>query len=347
MKKIIRSRVQQAKFIAALRAIETAQFAPIDNGGALVPGEIYLANESRFAENYFHEKLTNYAVGFRDPNDIDATRKFFAPEVETAPFFEYKEAINAEEFLTDDDDRSVIGSDYKVIEPYKATTTIGKIEDHGLMLVVDLRAVRGQSDWEMKKVAKLKRRVARNRLKRAVALISAAATNTAKTWDTTAGKDPDMDVITDKITSVTASGVGFNRVGYGDTAWSKRFLSFRAQNNAGGYSSAGMNETQLAGLLGVEQVKVSRERYQSSETAKAEIVNNLVLMFNAMDGADTEDASNIKCFVSRYGAGEQGAGGFERVFIVPLGVNKVGIVLSYQELMKITSTLGIRKFTVS
>ncbi len=347
MKKITRSRAAQAQYLAGLRTIELAPFAATDNGRDLVPGEIYLANESRFQENYFHEKLSNYAVGWRDPNDIDGTRRFFAPEVEVSPFFEFKEAINAEEFLTETDDESALGADYKKIEPYKAVTTIARTADRGLMLVVDRRAVRGQSDWEMKKVAKVLRRIARNRLKRAVALISAASTNTAKTWDTTAGKDPDMDVISEKITSATASGIGFNRVGFGDTAWSKRFLSFRAQNNAGGYASAGLSESQLAGLLGVEKVQVSRERYQSSASAKTEIVNNLVLMFNALEGADTEDASNIKCFVSRYGPDEKGAGQLLRVFVQDLSVNLVGIVVSYQELMKITSTLGIRQFTVS
>lgn len=339
---------QQAAYLANLRAIENAPFATVDDGRTkLAPGEIYLANESRFNEAFFHEKLTTYAAGWRDPNDIEGTRQFLAPEVEVMPFFEYKEAINAEEFIVDTDDARPMGKEYRVIEPYTGVTTVAKTLDRGLTLIVDLRSVRGKSNWEQEKVAKIQRRIARNRLKRAVALLSAASTNTAKTWDTTAGKDPDMDIITEGVTARTASGVGFNRICYGDTAWSKRQLSLRAQNLLGQANSAGMTKEQLAGLLNVDKLMVSQERYQSSAAAKTEIVNNLVLMFSAMDNADTEDPSNIKCFVSRYGQGEPGAGLFQRVFIQPLSVNLVAITVSYEELTKITSTLGIRKFTVS
>lgn len=336
----------QARYLANLRNIEAMAFDPVDQG-AHVPGTIYLANESRFAEAFFHEKLTTYAAGWRDPNDIEGTRQFVAPEVEVQPFFEYKEAVNAEEFIVDTDDARPIGKEYRQIEPYTGVTTVAKTVDRGLTLIVDLRTVRGKTNWEQEKVAKIERRIARNRLKRAVALLSAAATNTAKTWDTTAGKDPDMDIITEGVTARTASGVGFNRILYGDTAWSKRQLSLRAQNLLGQGNSSGLTKEMLAGLLNVDQIMVSKERYQSSAAAKTEIVNNLVLMFMAMDNADTEDPSHIKCFVSRYGQGEPGAGLFRRVFIQPLSANLVALTVSYEELTKITSTLGIRKFTVS
>lgn len=342
MKVIKRSPAAQRKFIANLRAIEAAAFAPVDDGRALAPGEIYVANESRFNETFLSEPLTGYAVGWKDPSDLDTTLAFFAPDVEVSPYFEYLETLNAEDFLTEDDDQRAIGAAYKVIEPPKGDVTLGKTVDRGLTEIVDLRTVRGQTDWEQKKVARLLRRVKRNRLKRAIALLSAAATNTAKTWDTTAGKDPDMDLITEGVTARTASGVGFNRIGFGDTAWAKRALSHRAQNTAGGFASSSMTEQALAGILGVEKVMVSRERYQSGAAAKSEIVNNLVLMFNAIDGADVDDASNIKSFRSKYEDG-----GYYRVYVQQISANLVAITVSYEELTKITSTLGIRKFTVS
>ncbi|ACB76698.1 hypothetical protein [Opitutus terrae] len=347
MKKITRSLLQQKAFLSRLQAIESAPLELIDHGGGSVqPGEIYLANESRFQENYFQEHLTTYAVGWRDPSDISATRRVFAPEVEVPPFFEYSEAINAEEFIgTDDDDVSAIGADYKRIEPDKRTKVVAKVPDRGIMLVVDLRSVRGQSGWEQKKVARLLRRVERNRLRRAVALINAAATNTGKTWGSSA--DPDMDVENEQKLALNINGVGFNRVVYGHSAWILRKQAYRAQDNAGGYASAAMNESDLAGSFMVDRVMVSRERYQSTDAAKTEIVGSTVHMFHAVDGADVDDASNIKAFVAKYGEGEQGAGNFVRVFIAPISINLVGIVVSYQELVKITSTLAIRKFTVS
>lgn len=347
MKKITRSRLQQAKFIAGLQALESAPLALVDAGGGDVQsGQIYLANESRFQENYYQQHLTTYAVGWRDPSDIAATRRVFAPEVEVPEFFEYFEDINAEEFIaSDDDDLSTIGADYKKLEPYKRTKTLGKVLDRGLMYVQDLRAVRGQSDWEQKKVAKILRRIERNRLRRAVALVNAAATNTNKTWDVNA--DPDMQVQNEQKLALNISGVGFNRVVFGHSAWITRKSAYRLQNNAGGYASAALTPDDLAGEYMVDRVIVSKERYQSTDSTKAEVVGSVVHMFNAMDGADTEDPSNVKCFVARYGQGEQGAGNFVRVFIVPISINLVGIVVSYQELTKITSTLGIRKFTVS
>lgn len=328
--------------LANLAAIEKQVFDPLDNGSALQPGVIYAANASRFAEAYLSEALQTYAVGFKDPNDIAATRRFFAPEVEVGPLFEYQVFESAADFLSETDDSSAVGMDYKKVEPAKSTPTLGKTEDRGLTLVTDLRTVAGQSGWEQRKVARLLRRIERNRLRRALALLSAAATNTAKTWDTSAGKDPDMDVAADLVTATNSSGVRPNRVGFGETAWMKRMLAFRAQDNAGGYASAGLSPEQLAAFLMLDKVLVSRERYQSAAAAKSEVLGNLVLMFNAMDGADVEDPSNIKCFVSKY---EDGS--FVRVYQQQLSANLVAHTVSYQELTKITSTLGIRKFTVS
>jgi hypothetical protein len=64
-----------------------------------VVGEIYLANEDRFTESYFSEALTAYAVGWKDPNNIEATLEFLAPMVPTSRRFEYASANNTENDL--------------------------------------------------------------------------------------------------------------------------------------------------------------------------------------------------------------------------------------------------------
>jgi hypothetical protein len=132
-----------------------------------------------------------------------------------------------------------------------------------------------------------------------------------------------------------------NRVGYGDTSWSKRFLSHRAQPSAGGFASSGLTAEQLASILGVDKVMVSKERY-STGGSKSEVLGNLVMMFMALDGADTEDPSNIKRFVSPCEGG-----GPVRVYERQVTEKLYEIVVEHYELTKITSTLGIRKFTVS
>jgi len=324
---------------AYLGAMALAAYAPPDDGG-FQHDRVVAANASLFTESYFSEPLTGYAVGWRDSNDIEATLQFFAPEVMVPRKFEYREDTNAEEFYTEDNDLRAIKGDFGSVE-YTSGKTVAKTENRGLKICVDLDEVADRQNWREFYTGKLLRRLRRNSLRRAIALLSAAATNTAKTWDTTAGKDPDQDVISDLITGSTASGVRMNRVGYGDTSWSKRMLAHRAQNTAGGFASAGMTPEQVAGLIGVDKVLVSKERY-STGGAKAEVVSNLVLMFLAMDGMDAEDPSNIKRFLSPCEGGEK-----VRVYERQISAKLYEIVVEHYELTKITSTLGIRKFTVS
>jgi len=323
----------------------------ISAGSDIKPGEIYLANESVFTQQYFDEPLTNYAVGWKDPNKIEDALEFFAPEVSTPRRLTYKEFTNIEAFLADgaNDDLRAIGGEFPTVK-FTGTETHARTDNRGLRIRVDLDEVADPSSalagglpaYQARAVEKLKERLARNSLRRAVALLSAAATNNAKTWDTTAAKDPDQDVLTDLVTGTTARGIRSNRVGYGETAWTKRGLSLRAQNTAGGYASAGLSPEQVAALLAVDEVHINRSRYSASGAALAEIVNNLVLMFFALKGADLEDASNIKRFVSPVEGG-----GPLRVYVQQVTSKLVDITVEKYELIKITSTLGIRKFTVS
>lgn len=306
----------------------------------LQPGQFALANDSRFNQAFFSQPLTAYAVGWRDAS-IDSELEFFAPQTPVSRYFQYATCLNVEEFYSElYDDLRAIGGDFKRVE-YKSTKVAAKTENRGLTLRVDLDEVGATPDWERNAVAKLLRRLKRNSLRRAIALLSAAAVNTAKTWDTTAGKDPDQDVISELITAQNVIGVADNRVGYGDTAWSKRMLAHRAQASSGGFASASMTPEEVASWLGVDQVLRSKARYQSSSSAKSEIVSNLVLMFNAQSGQSTEDASHIKRFVT------PASGGDVDVYSQQVGPKLYDISVSFYELIKITFTSGIRKFTVS
>lgn len=314
---------------------------PSDDGKH-VHDRIVAANASLFSQAFFSEPLTNYAVGWKDPNDIEATTEFFAPSVEVPRKFEYALATNIEEFYSElVDDLRALRGEFKNVE-YTETKTIGKTLNRGLAICVDLDEVSDKANWEQNYTQKLMRRLARNKLRRAIALLAAAATNTAKTWDTTAGKDPDQDVLSELVLGATAAGVRPNRVGYGDTASSKRALAHRAQDTAGGFASAGLTNEQLAAWLNVDKVLTSRERYASSQTTKAEILNNLVLMFFALDGVDAEDASNIKGFWTPCDDG-----GKVRVYSHQISEKLWKIAVEHNELTSITSTVGIRKFTVS
>lgn len=324
---------------AALQAF--AGTLPASAAGSLQHDQICLANETRFNQAYFNEPLTTYAVGWRDPNNIEQTLEFFAPAVPVSRRFTYKEHNHAEEFLSDLDDVRAIGAEFKRVE-YAGTETEAKTDNKGLTIRVDMDQVRDMPNWRELYTGRLLRRLCRSELRRAISLLGAAAVNTAKTWDPTAGKDPDQDVIADLIAGATARGLRSNRLGYGDTAWSKRALACRAQNSAGGFASASLTPQQLAGLLGVDQILVSTERYQSTASAKAEILNNLVLMFYALSGAIAEDATNIKRFISPVEGGGQ-----VRVYEQQMTAKLIDLTIEHYSLIKITSTLGIRKFTIS
>ena len=316
-----------------------------DPGQSYQHGQIFFANDSRFNETYYSEPLTNYLVGFRDPNDIEATLNFIAPPVTVGRRFEWKAAVNAEEFLSEIvDDQRALGSDFKAVK-YTGTDVTDKTLNKGLTYIADLDNVIG-TNWQNQKADKLRRRLFRNELRRAIAALSAASTNTALTWDTTAGKNPDQDLKNDLITATSASGIRPNRILYGDTAFNKRGLCYEAQTNMTAYASIGLlTPEQLAGRLMVDQVKVSKERYQSSASAKSEIVSNLIYGWYGQDGVDTEDPTNVKRFVSEFD--EEQGGGRLRVYVQQISSKLVAISVEHYSKVVVTSSLGMRKWTIS
>jgi len=310
--------------------------------GNLRPGEIVLANEARFTEQYYSEPLTAFGIGFRDPANIEEELEFVAPRVPTGRRFEFKKAANAEEFYSETDDERSIGSDFKRVE-YSGTSVNEKTINKGLTIRVDLDQVADQPNWREANTGRLIRRTWRNDLRRAKIILAAAANNTAKTWNTDALKDPDMDVLNDLIAAADVSGIQPNRIVYGQTAWAKRLLSLRAQNLKGQGNSATLTPAELAAWLGVEDLRVSKTRYASSATAKTQTVANLVLMFYAEAGQSPDEASNIKRFVSAVEGG-----GFLRVYEQQVSAKLVDITVEHYSNIVITSSgNSIRKFTVS
>ena len=328
-----------------------------DDDSRIQPGMIYgLANDSRFIETYFSEPLTTYAVGYQDPNNIEAALEFFAPKVIVpGRLFEWKKWSNVEEFYQEVDDVRGIGADFKKVE-YTGIDQTGKTLNKGLMMIIDLDQVPLQMPgWENRFVSKLIRRLLRNELYRALAILAAAATNSAKTWGSSS--DPDADVVSEGVTSADAQGFQFNRVGYGHTAWAQRFLSLRGNNNAAKFSSASLTPAQLAPVIGVDEVYVSKERYQSTKSTKTQMVGSLVLMFTAMAGQDVEDPSNIKRFVSPPPNVFTDAGGASiqrptgaldlNVYMRQVSAKLVQISVEHYSNTILTSSLGIEKFTIT
>jgi hypothetical protein len=319
----------------------------VDRGGGYQAGQTLFANAGMFIETYFSEPLTSYAVGWRDPNNIEATLNFVAPPVTVGRRFEWKAAVNAEEFLSEVvDDQRALYSDFKRVI-YTATDVTDKTINKGLTYIADLDNVnQNDPNWQNNKVGKLLRRLWRNELRRAITVLSASAVNLNVTWDTTAGKNPDQDLIGQLLAATTATGIRPNRVMYGDTSWHKRQLSYEGQTGSTAYGQiAALNPEQVASRLMVDKIYISKERYQTSGSAKSEIIGSNVYAWFAQDGVDTEDPSNIKRFVSSFDS-EQG-GGLVRVFVQQISAKLVAITVEHYSKIIVTYTGGIEKLTVS
>lgn len=313
----------------------------VRDNGQIQPGQVCLANESRFNATFFSEPLTAYATGWRDPNNTEALLDFVASPVQVGRRFEYKKAENSEAFLLDQDDSRAIGADFKRVE-YKGSSQSDKTANKGLTVRVDLDVAGEIPNWRELHTARLLQRLLRNEFRRAMDLLLAAATNTAKTWDTTAGKDPDQDILSELMSSVDAMGIRANRVLFGDVAWHKRMLAHRAQATAGGYASAGLTTEELAGFLGVEAVRVSRERYQSTASAKSKIVPDIVVVFYGLEGATQEDATHAK----RFWSAVEGGGKY-RVYEQQVSAKIIDLTVEHYSNVLITSSVGLRKLTIS
>lgn len=338
------------------------EFANISDGiGGVDPdksykaGQVFFANDSRFIETYYSEPLTNYLVGWKDPNDIEASLQMVAPMVPvTGRRFEWKAAVNAEEFLSEVvDDERAIGADFKRVI-YTGTDVQDKTHNRGLTLIVDLDDVPGAGgergagvpSWQGQKVAKLTRRLYRNEFRRSVTALSAAAVQVGYVWDKTAGVNPDMDVQSELVKATTVSGIRPNRVVYGDTSFLYRNQAYGAQNNPAGYLGYSPNINQsLEAALQVDRVYISRERYQSAAAAKSEILGANVYAYFAEDDVDTEDPSNIKRFVSMFSS-EQGGGMF-RVYVQQVSSKLVAITVEFYSKIVVTYAGGIRQLQIT
>lgn len=306
------------------------------------PNLITAINAAVAVETNYIEALTTYATGWKPEQGIDELLRFIAPPRKVGERFEYEQLTNVEAFLSSvDEDLRAARSEFPQVQPPTATKVQARTANRGLQMIVENKevAIKGAEHY----VSMLMQRIKLNKVRRAFALLSATANNTAKTWDTTAGKDPDQDVISQLITAAAESGLRPNRVLYGETAWSKRSLSLRAQNNAGGYASAGLNEQQVAGLLGVDSVLVGKARYASSTSVRTEVVNNLVLMFSALDNESMQDPTNVVDFWSPCDMG----GGQFCVYQWTVGSKFVGFAVEHYEKLAAVSDLGVEKFTVS
>jgi hypothetical protein len=311
-----------------------------DRGADNQAGRIYFANESRFNATHLSTALTGFIVGWTDPNNIEALLERIAPAVPAGRFFSYRLMDNNEFLLSEtDDDLRAIGADFKRVA-YKGTTAEAKTDNRGLTIRIDLDEDEDSDALRQAYTELLMQRLNRNRLRRAVALIDAAATNAAASF--TGNTNPDGLVRAMVNAGRDAAGVKPTKVLFGDTAWQYRLDAYEAKaNSAAADAALARDEAGLARYLGVQDVVHVEAQYQSAAATKAMIVGAAVYGYYAESGLTKMDPSNVKRFVSNTRAGS-------RVAVYAEEHPKyVDITVECYERTIICATAGMRKLTVA
>lgn len=313
-------------------------FAP----GQVPTGIVAMANARAFESVYYDEPLTNYTVGGWDRDPLQELLEFYAPAVPSPDRFTYKEADHADSFLQVANEEVIraMGGRFGQLTPARMTEVHEVLDEKGLTIAVDRREIEENPLAEEAATDRIRRILLRTELKMAIELLIAASVNTGKVWNTDAGKDPDMDVSEELLDVENTVGLRPTRVGYGSIAWSKRQLAFRAQNNAGGYASASWSPSQLSDFLGINALAFTESRYRDAANSLATYIGGLVLMFHASSGLTRDDASNIKRFTGKVAGADMAV--FRQEF-----PRTVEITVAHKSKTRITSTLGIRRFTIS
>lgn len=313
------------------------------------PGALAMANEERFTAAYYSDPLTAYAVGWTDPENLEALIDFIAPRVPVGRRFEFKSAVNVEAFLSELVDERAIGSDFKTIE-YKGSTVQAKTNNRGLKYVLDLDEEGGGILTEELIVSRILQRLKRNNYRRAIATLLNASVNlnTNVTWTynatTNANAQPDEDMRTLIQNTQLNSGVFPNRGLIDLKSWNIRKKSYAQQAlAAGAIYGYGRTIQDVVEDQSLEGMMLSKAVYQSAEwvtPAKSYILPQNFVAFYGQDNPTRDDPTNLKRFVTPVSDGDY------RVYRQPLGPKLVAITVECYDLLVQTATIGCGQLTV-
>jgi len=317
---------------------------PRDTGRGIEAGVVYAANASRFAAANFQEALTDYSIGYVDPENLDVILEFAAPAIDNvARRFEYFVADSSRAFLADDIAEVIrnVGGEFKRVEDFGSMVT-DRVHNKGLVYRLDYDALDPNVDREQarrQKVAMLQSRLTRADLRQAVAVHAANATSVSKTWGTNANPHKDLrDAIE---AGADACGIEPNRIMFGKGAYNLMIDVFEAQDKPHAGRAGNMTPAELADKVGVDEIQRVSARYATSSTEKSKIVGNVVYLYVARSGQQVEDASHIKRFLHpAMGGGRWGVYIEERA-------KYEDITVEHNSLIKATATTGWRRLAVS
>ena len=306
--------------------------------GALQSGSVYASNENRFSAAHYSEPLTAFTSGWQDSDNLAELLEFIAPSVEVSRRFEFKRADSSEAFLSESDDVRAIGSAFKRVS-YTGRSMNEKTLNKGLTIRIDHDDIVGDN-WQERAVHMLMQRLYRNELRRAMTALSMIdAKGTAKKWGGANASNPEADILEAILAAGDQAGVEPNRILIGRGAWQLRHRLYASQDKAAAFAGLMMKPEELSTVLGVDNVCVSRERFQGSGAGKERLVGDEVIVFHAANILGKDDPLALKRFVT------PSEGGTFRVY-VDESAKYTGITVEHYSNIITTSTLGVKKLTI-
>ena len=316
-----------------------------DDYSAFEHGRTLAFNASQFAANGPTEFLSDYAVRYSDPlqDALRAVRTMFAPDLPVGNrgrVVQYPVYLLQDAFLALDnplDDIRAVGQDFPTLRNTTKSLTTQIIPNRGLAIEVDEDEELLDPDWKQRKVAYLMGIMDRTSLIRALGLFVAIATAKTFTWNTSAGMDPDQQLLTE----IEGMMVRPNRILMGPGAANRRKAAHRAQNTAGGFASAGYSDEAIASYLSLDSVMTVRNRVTSGTATTSSIFNNYLMLFLASASTSRDDMSNLKTFFAPCSNGQRYA-----VYERQIGDKRWRIAVEKWELTAVTATAGAEIITI-
>lgn len=315
--------------------------------GSVPTGRVCLANEALIVQSSYIEELTTFGIGYgsMQPNGLQRLRDFLAPpRPSTSRSIRVVQYDENEPWATADYSkvkRTILG-DFPEVRQRTATKVDRLILNRGLSVKLDLDELKDKPMWQQTHTKWLIDLLMRASVLEAVALYQASATVINTTWD--GASNPDLEIKNELLALANITGFHPTRGVFGDTATVKRQAAYENQLTAGSLAhSMMMSEQQIATATGLAEVITDAERYQSSSTAKTEIIGSNVFLFTAVPGESPEDPSNIVRHVANasYGGGEYA------VYLTPHGVKSTILTVENYELLVAQHTTGIAQLVIN
>ncbi|MDR1665881.1 MAG: hypothetical protein LBR62_02445 [Puniceicoccales bacterium] len=296
--------------------------------------KITTATEEHFNRSHYSDSLTAFAAAWKDPDGLENILEFVAPVVPVTRRFEYKQTDTDSMFYTEPDDLRASGSDFKHVE-FVGKSISAKTFNKGLTVRLDGDDTLGEN-WPERYVHLLMKRLYRNELRRALIALDAHDTEVAQEWGADGNPDTNLRIVLMEM----AQTVGYspNRILFGETAWFKRFDIYGGQENAGAQIAAGMNRSDLADRLRVEEVRLLKKPHLGLQSTGW--TGNEIYAFYAKGNLLKDEPSNIKRFSTPLD------NGFFRVYMDEHH-KYVDITVEHYSHIVVTSPKGIAKIVVT